>query len=81
MAWIQLHSLNALFSSQYGNILIIKLSAALPLVLLGAYHQLRLHKNVALVASLGQVRGRRSDVGGTSSSEREWCQEWIWKRP
>ena len=36
MAWIRLHSLNSLFSSAYGNILIIKLSVALPLVLLGA---------------------------------------------
>ena len=65
MAWIQLHSLNSLFSSSYGNILIIKLSAALPLVLLGAYHQLRLHRSAVLVASLGQGRGRR---GSTSSS-------------
>ena len=67
MAWTQLHSFNALFSSSYGNILIIKLSAALPLVLLGAYHQLRLHRSAVLVASLAQGRGRR---GSTSSSER-----------
>ena len=69
MAWIQLHSLNSLFSSSYGNILIIKLSIALPLVLLGAYHQLRLHKNAALVASIGKVGrgGRRDDVDKSSN--------------
>jgi copper transport protein len=50
MAWIELHSFNSLLSSAYGNILIIKLSIAVPLVLLGAYHQLRLHKNAVLVA-------------------------------
>jgi putative copper export protein/methionine-rich copper-binding protein CopC len=69
MAWIQLHSLNSLFSSSYGNILIIKLSIALPLVLLGAYHQLRLHKNAALVASIGKVGrgGRRDDIDKSSN--------------
>ena len=64
MAWIQLHSLNSLFSSSYGNILIIKLSIALPLVLLGAYHQLRLHKNAVFVASIGKAgrNARRDDI-------------------
>lgn len=57
MAWIQLHSLTSLFNTAYGNILIIKLSAALPLVLLGAYHQLRLHRGTVLVASLGRRNG------------------------
>lgn len=66
MAWTQLHSFNALFSSSYGNILIIKLSAALPLVFLGAYHQLSLHRSAVLVAGLAQGRGRR---GSTSSSD------------
>jgi copper transport protein len=66
-AWIQLHSLNALFNSPYGNILIIKSSAALPLVLLGAYHQLRLHRDVVLVASIGRQRRVGTD-GSTSGS-------------
>ena len=55
MAWIQLQNINALFNTNYGNILIIKLAAALPLVLLGAYHQLRLHRSVVRVASSGRV--------------------------
>ena len=65
MAWIQLHSLNSLFNSSYGNILIIKLLIALPLVLLGVYHQLRLHKNAVLVASIGKAG--RSGVDSTSN--------------
>ena len=68
MAWINLHSLNSLFNTAYGNILIIKLSAAFPLVLLGAYHQLRLHRSAVLVASLGQGRGRIDGAGSTGSS-------------
>lgn len=67
MAWINLHSLNSLFSTAYGNILTIKLSAVFPLVLLGAYHQLRLHRSAVLVASLGQGRGRIGGAGSTSS--------------
>ena len=58
---------NHFLATSYGNILIIKLSAALPLVLLGAYHQLRLHRSAVLVASLAQGRGRKGR-GSTSSS-------------
>ncbi|HZB81207.1 MAG TPA: CopD family protein, partial [Nitrososphaera sp.] len=56
MAWIHLHTLDSLFYTPYGNNLIIKLSAALPMVLLGAYHQVKLHKNIVLLASLGGSR-------------------------
>jgi copper transport protein len=53
MAWIHLHTLDSLFYTPYGNNLIIKLSAALPMVLLGAYHQVKLHKGILLMASIG----------------------------
>lgn len=53
MGWLQLHSLNSLFSTAYGNILIVKLSTALPLILLGSYHQLNLHKTVVAITVLG----------------------------
>lgn len=55
MRWIQLHSFNNLFATPYGNILIIKLSAVLPLVLLGAYHQLKVHRSIVTVAKLGNT--------------------------
>jgi copper transport protein len=54
MAWIHLHTLDSLFYTQYGNNLIIKLSAALPMVVLGAYHQVKLHKSIVLMASIGR---------------------------
>jgi copper transport protein len=62
MAWIHLHTLDSLFYTQYGNNLIIKLSAALPMVLLGAYHQVKLHKSIFLMASMGARKGSSSEV-------------------
>ena len=52
MAWIHLQTLDSLFYTPYGNNLIIKLSAALPMVILGAYHQVKLHKSILLMASI-----------------------------
>ncbi len=54
MAWINIHSFNFLFNSEYGNILIIKLISVIPLILLGGYHQLKLHNTIVKVASLGE---------------------------
>jgi putative copper export protein len=64
MAWIQLQTLDSLFYTPYGNNLIIKLSAALPMVLLGAYHQVKLHKSILLMASIG---GSKKGSGSTTS--------------
>jgi copper transport protein len=61
MAWIHLHTPEALFDTMYGNILIIKLSAILPMVILGAYHQLRLHNNLVLVARIGKEGVKSND--------------------
>jgi copper transport protein len=61
MAWIHLHTAGALFDTQYGNVLIIKLSAILPMVILGAYHQLRLHDSLVLVAKIGKGRKKSND--------------------
>ncbi|HEY7110018.1 MAG TPA: CopD family protein [Nitrososphaeraceae archaeon] len=55
MAWIELHSFNELFYSTYGNVLIIKLSIALPVVLLGTYHQLRIHNFISVIAKMGRT--------------------------
>ncbi|HEY7082747.1 MAG TPA: CopD family protein [Nitrososphaeraceae archaeon] len=56
MAWIQLHSFNELFYSAYGNVLIIKLAIALPVVLLGTYHQIRIHNFISEIANIGKSR-------------------------
>jgi copper transport protein len=56
MAWIHLQTLDSLFYTPYGNNLIIKLSAALPMVLLGAYHHVKLHKTILVMATIGGSR-------------------------
>ncbi len=61
MAWSHLHTAGALFDTTYGNILIIKLSTILPLVLLGAYHQLKLHNSLVLVAKIGREEKKSKD--------------------
>jgi copper transport protein len=66
MAWIHLTTPDALFSTTYGNILIIKLTAALPLILLGGYHQLKLHNAVVSIANLGKTEHLDGISNGTS---------------
>lgn len=66
MAWIHLNNLGALFSTTYGNILIIKLAVALPLILLGGYHQLKLHKAIVSVASLGKAEHHYESYGNNN---------------
>lgn len=67
MAWIHLHTLDSLFYTPYGNNLIIKLSAALPMVLLGAYHQVKLHKGIVLMASIGGSKKKDEGNGYIAS--------------
>lgn len=62
MAWIQLHTFNELFNSAYGNVLIIKLAIALPVVLLGTYHQIRIHDFITVITKIGKT-------GTTATSE------------
>ena len=66
MAWIHLTTLDALFSTTYGNILIIKLATALPLILLGGYHQLKLHNAVVSIANLGKT-GRTDSISNDTN--------------
>jgi copper transport protein len=54
MAWIHLQSFDSLVSTQYGNNLIIKLATALPMVLLGGYHQVKLHRGIVALATIGK---------------------------
>ena len=54
MAWIHLHTAEAIFTSSYGNILAIKLLLILPMIILGGYHQIKLHGNLITVASLSK---------------------------
>ena len=81
MAWIQLHTLNALFYSPYGNVLIIKLAVALPLVILGAYHQTRIHNFIVLITNIGRVRNKISsqegEKGKNTSTSKQIMQALI----
>jgi copper transport protein len=52
MAWIHLHTAESIFTSSYGNILTIKLLLILPMVILGGYHQIKLHSSLMAVANL-----------------------------
>jgi putative copper export protein len=61
MAWIHLHTEEAIFTSPYGNILTIKLLLILPMVILGGYHQIRLHGSLITVASLN--KGKQEQQG------------------
>jgi putative copper export protein len=61
MAWIHLHTAEAIFTSTYGNILAIKLVLALPMVILGAYHQIKLHGNLVLVASIKNIKNKQRE--------------------
>ena len=66
MAWIHLHSFNALFDTSYGIILIIKLLTALPVVVLGGYHQITLHNYMVKIESIA----RRDDKSKNLSHPR-----------
>jgi copper transport protein len=61
MAWIHLHTAEAIFTSSYGNILTVKLLLILPMVILGGYHQIKLHGNLMTVVSL--KKGKQDQQG------------------
>jgi copper transport protein len=56
MAWIHLHTAEAIFTSSYGNILAVKLLLILPMVVLGGYHQIKLHGSLMAVTRLRKSR-------------------------
>ena len=72
MAWIHLRTAEAVFTSSYGNILTIKLLLVLPMVILGGYHQIKLHRSLMMVTSLGkgeqEQQGEKINVHDTESS-------------
>jgi copper transport protein len=69
MAWIHLHSVDAIFTSSYGNILVVKLLLILPMVILGGYHQIKLHGSLMTVASLS--KGGRDKQGENINDSME----------
>src|ERR687897_1699677 len=61
MAWIHLHTAEAIFTSSYGNILAIKLLLILPMVILGGYHQIKLHGSMMTVANFSRGKQERHE--------------------
>jgi putative copper export protein len=55
MGLVHLQSLDAIFNTQYGNILIIKLSLAFPMVFLGRYNQLKIQKYLTLAKKFMKI--------------------------
>jgi uncharacterized membrane protein len=53
MALIQLQTVESLFDSLYGNILILKLCVIAPMIALGGYHQIKLHLVMVQIAQRG----------------------------
>ncbi len=68
LAWIHLQVPESLFETQYGNILIIKLAAIIPLVVLGGYHQLKVHRSMMSVAVEARNISGRGGSSGTAST-------------
>jgi hypothetical protein len=52
LGYVHLQDLNSLFSTSYGQILILKLGLAFPLILIGRYNQLKIFKFASLVSNL-----------------------------
>jgi copper transport protein len=72
MAWIHLHTSEAIFTSSYGNILAIKLLLILPMIILGGYHQIKLHNSLMKVANLskdGQWQREKINAPGMGLSD------------
>ena len=64
MAWLQLQSVGSLFTSTYGNILILKLSIIFPMIGLGAYHQIKLHCVMVHAANKERHPNIEPNIGG-----------------
>jgi len=65
MAWLQLQSIESLFDSSYGYILVIKLCVIAPMIALDAYHQFRLHYAMIQIAQMKES-GSQEQFGSTS---------------
>jgi putative copper export protein len=62
MALIQLQTVESLFDSLYGNILILKLCVIAPMIALGGYHQIKLHLIMVQIAKRGNKPREESGV-------------------
>ena len=71
MAWLHVQSIGSLFDSSYGNILILKLCVIVPMILLGAYHQIKLHYAMVHTAQRGNKIQEQSEILSDTKHRRE----------
>jgi putative copper export protein len=74
MAWLQLQSVGSLFTSTYGNILILKLSVIFPMIALGAYHQIKLHCVMVHAADKRRHPNVEPNIGDRYDPFRRFCK-------
>jgi len=60
LALIHLQNLNSIFNTLYGNILIIKLSLAFPMILIGRYNQIKIQDYIKLTKNI--ATGNNSNI-------------------
>jgi putative copper export protein len=72
MAWIQLQSIESLFDSLYGNILILKLCVIVPMIALGGYHQIKLHLVMVQIARCGNKSREQLSVSSNVNREAQY---------
>jgi putative copper export protein len=51
LGYVHLLNLNNVFDTQYGQILVLKLALAFPLIFIGRYNQLKIHKYTSLISA------------------------------
>ncbi|MGH9978785.1 MAG: copper resistance D family protein, partial [Nitrososphaeraceae archaeon] len=72
MAWIQLQSTESLFDSLYGNIFILKLCVIAPMIVLGAYHQIKLHIVMVQIAQRGSKAQEQLSISSNINREARY---------
>lgn len=61
LGYIHLQDLNSVFNTQYGQILVLKLALAFPLIFIGRYNQLKIYKYASSTSDLLKDTGRNPD--------------------
>ncbi|MDQ2685403.1 MAG: CopD family protein [Thermoproteota archaeon] len=58
LGYVHLQDLNSVFNTQYGQILVLKLASAFPLIFIGRYNQLKIYKYASITSNLLKDIGR-----------------------
>ncbi|HXT83326.1 MAG TPA: CopD family protein [Verrucomicrobiae bacterium] len=72
IAWIHLHTFENIFDTVYGNILIVKLLSALPMVVIGGYHQLKIHHYMVKLSSLAKGVSSYSNLNNENNTKKKY---------